>query len=81
MKIQSRQIPLRSSVASHFIYVSPAFQQRLSDMIHPGVDAMVFVFDALLHLFRVCAIGGGKRLVPFGEDEAIGCGRWVLEKM
>lgn len=50
-------------------------------MIHPGVDAMVFVFDAILHLFRVCAIGGGEWLVPFGEDEAIRCGRWVLEKM
>ena len=67
-------------MSSHFIYVSPAFQQGLSDVIHPGVDAMVFVFDAFLHLFRVCAIGRSEWLVPFGINETIGGGRRVLEK-
>ena len=65
-------------MTGHFIHISPAFQQGLSDVMHPGVNTVIFVLNAFLNLLGVPAISRSEWLIPNGKYEAIGVGCWVL---
>lgn len=62
------------------IDISPALQQRPSDMIHPGVRPMVRMVDIIHHLFCVPPVRGSEWLIPLGKDKRTGIGAGVLKK-
>ena len=62
----------------NLVHVPPALQQRLADMMHARVDAMVRMLDVAHHLLCAPSVGGRERLVPVGEDEAVWVGCRVL---
>ena len=65
-------------MSRHRVDVVPTLEERLANMVHARIEAVVRMLDVVHHLLRVPAVRGRERLVPVREDVALGVGRGVL---